>query len=225
MTRKNFYTIAMAVIAMMIGVNANAQGYAGRRGMNGRDGGAHMTEAYRGSYNNNRMPETRGNYNHMPDRHDNYNHMPNNHGNAHYDHHAPAPRVDRHGYVPGWEGRVRHENGRWGYYRDNRWYWYDRYFEPNVYFARPLAHFNEYYYMVDGGYIPGWEGRVMYRNGRWGYLRGTDWYWYDRYYEPAYYFGHPVAHFHAHHVPVGAKVVGAVAGAVVLGSLIGALCH
>lgn len=171
MTRKNFYTIAMAVIAMMIGVNANAQGYAGRRGMNGRDGGAHMTEAYRGSYNNNRMPETRGNYNHMPDRHDNYNHMPNNHGNAHYDHHAPAPRVDRHGYVPGW------------------------------------------------------EGRVMYRNGRWGYLRGTDWYWYDRYYEPAYYFGHPVAHFHAHHVPVGAKVVGAVAGAVVLGSLIGALCH
>ncbi len=142
-------------------------------------------------------------------------------GNMHIGHN---PRLDNRGFVHGWEGRVRHDNGRWGYYRDNRWYWYDRYFEPDYYFANPLGYFNDYYYMADGGYIPGWEGRVMYRGGRWGYLRGNDWYWYDRYYEPEYYFANPVSHFHGHRSPVG-HVVAGVAGAVVLGTLISALCH
>lgn len=76
------------------------------------------------------------------------------------------------------------------------------------------------------GYIPGWEGRVRYHEGRWGYLRGHDWYWYDTYYEPDYYFAHPVHHFHHHHLPhFRPAVAGAVVGAAVVGGLIASLCH
>ena len=137
-----------------------------------------------------------------------------------------APRVDHRGFVPGWEGRVRHHNGRWGYYRDNRWFWYDRYFDPVFYFGHPLSHFNDYYYIADGGYIPGWEGRVRYDHGRWGYFRDNRWLWYDRYYAPDYYFAHPVHHFH-HHIcgPVAAGVAGGIVGGAVLGTLISALCR
>lgn len=74
------------------------------------------------------------------------------------------------------------------------------------------------------GYVPGWHGRVRYVDGRWGYLRGRDWYWYDVYYEPDYYFSHPVAHFHGHLSPAG-KVVAGVAGAVAVGAFVSALCR
>lgn len=160
-------------------------------------------------------------YNHHNDYRD---HRDYNHHND-FAHHGGNPRLDHRGYVHGWEGRVRHENGRWGYFRDNRWYWYNRYFEPDYYYANPVGYFNDYYYLADGGYIPGWEGRVIYRGGRWGYLRGNDWYWYDRYFEPDYYYAHPVAHFHHYISPVGRRVVAGVAGAVVLGSIIHALVH
>lgn len=76
----------------------------------------------------------------------------------------------------------------------------------------------------DRGYLPGWHGRVRYMDGRWGYLRGRDWYWYDVYYEPDYYFSHPVAHFHGHLSPAGKVVAGAV-GAAAVGAFIGALCR
>ena len=140
-------------------------------------------------------------------------------------HHGGGPRVDHRGFVHGWEGRVRHHNGRWGYFRDNRWFWYDRYFDPVYYFGSPLAYFNDYYYIADGGYIPGWEGRVRYDRGRWGYYRAGRWLWYDRYYAPDYYFAHPVRHFR-HHVcgPVAAGVAGGIIGGAVLGTLIGAMC-
>lgn len=141
-------------------------------------------------------------------------------------HHGSAPRVDHRGFVPGWEGRVRHHNGRWGYFRDNRWFWYDRYFDPVYYFGSPLSYFNDYYYIADGGYIPGWEGRVRYDRGRWGYYRAGRWLWYDRYYAPDYYFAHPVRHFR-HHIcgPVAAGVAGGIVGGAVLGTLISALCR
>ncbi len=74
------------------------------------------------------------------------------------------------------------------------------------------------------GYVPGWEGRVRYIDGRWGYLRGRDWYWYDVYYEPDFYYSHPVAHFHGHLCPAGKVVAGAV-GAAAVGAFIGALCR
>ena len=85
---------------------------------------------------------------------------------------------------------------------------------------RPARHI-----YIGGRYFdPRWEGRIRYESGRWGYLRGSDWYWYDRYYEPDYYFDHPVAHFHHCHVSPAAAVAGAV-GAVALGALISALCY
>jgi hypothetical protein len=78
---------------------------------------------------------------------------------------------------------------------------------------------------IGGRYFdPRWEGRIRYERGRWGYLRGTDWYWYDRYYEPDFYYGHPVAHFHHCHVSPAAAVAGAV-GAVALGALVAALSY
>lgn len=54
-------------------------------------------------------------------------------------------------------------------------------------------------------------------DGRWGYLRGNRWYYYDTYFEPDYYFAHPVRHFHAHRLgPVGkALVAGAVIGGII----------
>ncbi len=85
---------------------------------------------------------------------------------------------------------------------------------------RPARHI-----YIGGRYFdPRWEGRIRYKGGRWGYLRGNDWYWYDRYYEPDFYYGHPVAHFHHCHVSPAAAVVGAV-GAVALGALVSALSY
>ena len=85
---------------------------------------------------------------------------------------------------------------------------------------RPARHI-----YIGGRYFdPRWEGRIRYERGRWGYLRGNDWYWYDTYYEPDYYYGHPVAHFHHCHVSPAAAIVGTV-GAVALGALISALSY
>lgn len=85
---------------------------------------------------------------------------------------------------------------------------------------RPARHI----YIGGRSFDPRWEGRIRYERGRWGYLRGSDWYWYDRYYEPDFYFGHPVAHFHHCHVSPAAAVAGAV-GAVALGAIIAALSY
>ncbi len=68
-----------------------------------------------------------------------------------------------------------------------------------------------------------YEGRVRHMaDGRWGYLRGNRWYYYDCYYEPEYYFSHPVRHFHRHRVgKVGAAVaLGAVVGSIVTGLIL-----
>lgn len=107
---------------------------------------------------------------------------------------------------------------------------------PNYQMDRPMAHHRPaspavhhrpappvvHHHRVDHrGYLPGWNGRVRYLDGRWGYLRHSRWYWYNCYFEPDYYFAHPVSHFHTHISPVAA---GAVGGAV-LGAFIGALCR
>ena len=85
---------------------------------------------------------------------------------------------------------------------------------------RPARHI----YIGGRSFDPRWEGCIRYKGGRWGYLRGSDWYWYDRYYEPDYYFVHPVAHFHHCHISPEAAVVGVV-GAVALGALVSALSY
>lgn len=106
----------------------------------------------------------------------------------------------------------------------------DRYYDNSRYSNRggysyrgSASYYPSGYRFTDGGYLYGWEGRVRYHQGRWGYLRGRDWYWYDRYYEPGYYYAHPIGHFHSHRV--AHRVIGTVATAVVVGSLIGALCR
>lgn len=68
-----------------------------------------------------------------------------------------------------------------------------------------------------------WEGRVRHMSdGRWGYYRDNRWYYYDRYFEPDYYFAHPVRHFRRHILgPVGRGIV---AGAVI-GAVIGAIAR
>ena len=50
------------------------------------------------------------------------------------------PKVNRGCYVPGWEGRVRHCNdGRWAYYVDGCWRYYDCYYNPYKFFAVPRS--------------------------------------------------------------------------------------
>ena len=95
--------------------------------------------------------------------------------------------------------------------------------------AVPLAHHvgrPMHHYVDARGFLPGWEGRVRYHGGRWGYLRDSRWYWYDTYFAPDYYYGHPVAHFHSHICAADvAPVVGGVAAGIAVGALINALMH
>ena len=161
MKRNRFYMMMiMAAMMCMAGVNANAQG---RRGHEGFHRGGHGRE--------------------MVMHHDGRMEM---RGGRHYDMRPSHVAVARPSVV------VEHRPARHIYIGG-------RYFDPR------------------------WEGRMRYESGRWGYLRCHDWYWYDRYYEPDYYFDRPVAHFHHCHVSPAA-VAGAV-GAVALGALISALCY
>lgn len=52
---------------------------------------------------------------------------------------APPARVARGCYVPGWEGRVRHHHdGRWGYYVNGAWHYYNCFYNPYLFFCEPL---------------------------------------------------------------------------------------
>ena len=194
MTRNYFYTIAMMAIMMVAGNNANAQ----NRGGYGNDGYDNGDMQYQGG-------RTDGDYR---DVNDNGNYR------GSYDMNG---RNDARSY----ESR-----GNDSRYNDSRYY-NSRNYDSRRYDRGGYAHRGSYYpsgyRFVDGGYLYGWEGRVRYHEGRWGYLRGRDWYWYDRYYEPGYYFAHPIGHFHSHRV--AHRVAGTVATAVVVGSIIGALCR
>lgn len=135
-------------------------------------------------------------------------------------------RGGRDGFNPGGHNRemVMHRDGR----MEMRGGRYHEVARPHVVAARPhvvVEHRPARHIYIGGRYFdPRWEGRIRYESGRWGYLRGSDWYWYDRYYEPDYYFDHPVAHFHHCHVSPAAAVAGAI-GAVAVGALISALCY
>ena len=142
-------------------------------------------------------------------------------------------RGGRDGFNGGGHNRevVMHNDGRMEMRGHGRNYNYGRHHDmgrPHAVVARPhvvVEHRPARHIYIGGRYFdPRWEGRIRYERGRWGYLRGSDWYWYDRYYEPDYYFDHPVAHFHHCHVSPGAVVAGVV-GAAVVGGIISALCY
>ena len=88
-----------------------------------------------------------GNGSRYDDRYDNYGNGSryDNYGTSRYDRGPAVVHEGRgHAYNP-YEGRVRHmADGRWGYLRDNLWYYYDCYYEPAYYFARPLRHFHSH---------------------------------------------------------------------------------
>ncbi|MBQ0023737.1 MAG: hypothetical protein KBT29_10930 [Prevotellaceae bacterium] len=162
MTRNTFMkALVLAMVVLMANVNANAQGRA-------------MREMHFGN------------------------------GNMRMERVADAPRHnDRHEVGRGYAGRAERHM--------------DRHIDVHHHVAH-APHFDRH------GYLPGWEGRVRFHNGRYGYLRGNDWYWYDTYYAPEYYYAHPVAHFHHHHLSrEGRAVATAVAGAVIVGGILAAL--
>lgn len=63
------------------------------------------------------------------------------------------PKVHRGCAVPEWEGRVRrHHDGRWGYYVNGAWRYFDCYYDPYCFFAvpvpapvhpRPMVYYND----------------------------------------------------------------------------------
>ncbi|GEM_PF-2759538 len=99
----------------------------------------------------------------------------------------------------------------------------DRHFDN-----RDMRHDNHGYVEVYGGrghvIPPHYADRVRHMDdGRWGYLRGDRWYYYDTYFEPDYYYSHSVRHFRHHCV---ADAVGKAAVATVaIAGLISLLVH
>ena len=131
MKRNNIFPIAVMMAMLMASVNVYGQGRSHARGA-GRSGRAarEMSVCHQAP---------------MPGR----TAMPVMQHPAPVHHAAPMPvppRVDAYGYVPGWDGRVRYLDGRWGYLRDDCWYWYDTYFAPDFYFANPLSCFHAHFH-------------------------------------------------------------------------------
>lgn len=130
---------AMMLVALMAaGMNTMAQG----RGGAGHEMGAHrgagreMVVSGRGGF------EMRGGRQQAHNRPVAQHRAPVAHRRPEV--HHPAPAV--HHNAPGrWADCVRHmPDGRWGYCRDNRWYYYDCYYEPDYYFAHPVHHFHDH---------------------------------------------------------------------------------
>ena len=130
--------VMMAVVMMAASMNMTAQG---RRGGN-------FDAPQRGT-GREMVMNSRGGFEMHGDRHDGRMEIEHRPAVRHAApavgmHHHAAPVAVVHHYDRGpWAGRVRHmDDGRWGYYRDNRWYYYDCYYEPDFYFAHPLHHFH-----------------------------------------------------------------------------------
>ena len=155
----------MVAVMSMASVNMMAQGRGGAGGpMGGHDGqgremvgrgggmgghdmrGGHDRGGMHGGYDRGGM---RGGHDRM------YGHMDNGirHGHERY--------VDRHGWYPGYVGRVRYIDGRWGYWRDNAWYYYDCFYDPAYYYARPLHHFRPHLFPRAGRVAAGVIGGAV----------------------------------------------------------------
>lgn len=126
MKAMNMMRAMMAMLMIAASMNMMAQG---RRGGN-NDMAAHRGANREMVVNGRGGVEFRGHGSHTPQ--------------VHIDAHRPAPVVVSHHTDHGrWAGRVRHmDDGRWGYCRDGRWYYYNCYYEPDYYFAHPVHHFS-----------------------------------------------------------------------------------
>ena len=139
MKRMNIYAAVMTIALMMASINLNAQPRARHGGMP-----PHARQEMRMHHGG---PRHHGG----PAMHTMGRPVAAHHMHAMPMHH----RVDAHGYLPGWHGRVRYLNGRWGYLRDSRWYWYDTYFAPDYYYAHPVGHFHAHFHGHDAVAVAG----------------------------------------------------------------------
>lgn len=148
--------IVLAIALVVGAMNAQAQ----NRGRNHRENGREMVMRSNGEFHmrgNNDTYRDKQHRNVRPQRHHDKRYgQPRPHLHQKTVHHVVHhPRVDHRGYLPGWGGRVRYHGGRWGYHRNNRWYWYDCYFAPDYYFAHPVAHFHAHISPVAAGVVGG----------------------------------------------------------------------
>lgn len=126
----------------------------------------------------------------------------------------------------------RHNNGRGNAYGhdkrcDDRRYRDPYAYTPRHHHYRPAVRPGRWdHRFAPDGYLPGYVGRVRYVDGRYGYLRGSNWYWYDTYFEPTYYYSRPVRHFRRHALSPAARgaIGGAIAGAVI-GGIVSAVAY
>lgn len=180
--------------------------------------------------------EVRGNHNRRNDRHDRWDDT-DYRRNDRYDNRRSDcnPRYNDNRY----DNRRHHDYGRYGYdrhgYDRHRYdrYGYDRhgYGYHHRYEGHSHHHHHHHHHhsamrpsrwdhrFAADGYLPGYVGRVRYVDGYYGYLRGGEWYWYDTYFEPVYYYARPVRHFRKHALSPAARgaIGGAIAGAVIGG--------
>ena len=181
--KRNVFFAAMLAMALMSSGNVMADGVGGRSGVSGngsrggrggsnvgvnvgsgnhKDGGAGKGSSVgfsvggdKNDRGGNHGGGNGGSHNNGVNNHGvnvggGHNNGDGNHGGGEF-HAMPAahPHVGDGGWVHGWEGRVRYDGGRWGYYRDNKWWWYREYFDPAVYYAHPVSYYSNWY--VDSG--------------------------------------------------------------------------
>ena len=189
MTRKNMTTMRammMAIMTMMC-LTISAQRGGGRGGHGSEMGGRTSTEMRGGRGSGS---ENRGGYN-LDMRGGRGSEM----GGRGY----TEMRGGRHDQMRGMSHRGGHDFGR----------------RPHHEMHHPIHHRPVVHHMPH--HIPArWAHCVRYMpDGRWGYCRDGYWYYYDCYYEPEFYFAHPVAHFHSNclgTVAAAAVTTAAVAG-------------
>lgn len=148
MTRNTYFSAIMFAMMAMFSTSMMAQGH-GHRNAGSRGYSIEMG-ATRGGVRHDMHP-ARMNHGYDAPRHHGYD-APHHHDMDHMGapHHRGfremhGHRWDMDGWMEGYYGRVRHfDDGRWGYLRDGRWYYYDCFYEPDYYFARPLAHFHSH---------------------------------------------------------------------------------
>ena len=75
--------------------------------------------------------------------------------------HGHERYVDRQGWYPGYKGRVRYIDGRWAYWRNNSWYYYDCFYEPDYYYNHHISTFEHHLSPLGRKVVGGIVGGVI----------------------------------------------------------------